>query len=89
MALSNLALFGGAFFTPVNIRSLLIITCYIWLKVHVGTCWKDHSYHRFVIHYILFSQTILISYGIRLAMVLLFDCNLRRCIATTHLSLRS
>lgn len=31
MALSNLALFGGAFFTPVSIRSLLIIPYYIRL----------------------------------------------------------
>jgi len=62
---------------------------YSALKFRVGTRWKDHSYHRFVIHYIPFSQMILISSGTRLAMVFLFDCNLRRCIATTHLPLRS
>ena len=50
MALSNLALFGGAFFTPVNIRNLGGPT--ISISNHrIGDSRKDHPHYRSVISY--------------------------------------
>ena len=48
MALSNLALFGGAFFTPVSIYDLGG-SVRSTTNIRLGDSWKDHSHYRFVV----------------------------------------
>ena len=90
MALSNLAIFGGAFFTPVSIRSLLVLSDDTGPNICAGNSRKNHSHYRFALwHGRLMSPNHTDLSINRLAMILLFNCNLRGCIAADHFSLRS
>ena len=85
MALSNLALFGGAFFTPVN-------TCNLLSNVYDGTLTflqviVGKITHTIGLSYVMATSTsepMLTSVINRLAMVLLFNRNLCRGSISAH-----